>query len=146
MQTAIRAAAATFDRWTLDEDILELNLEPIAFLVALTERWDLERIDATELEYRCFLQLVRDFPDRPIAPSRDVDTFWHCHVLTLGLYLEHCQKLFGRPLLHYPFSGALGEADAARQHARFEVSSCLMSELVDRVRSTQPLNRSGVTP
>ncbi len=141
MQTAT-SAAATFDRWTLDEEILELNLEPIAFLVALTERWDVERIDATELEYRCFLQLARDFPDLPIVPSRDCDTFWHCHVLTLGLYLEHCQKVFGRPLLHYPFSGALGEADAARQRARFEESRCLMGELVDRVRSTHSLNRS----
>ena len=132
-------AAPMLDRWTLDEDILELNLEPIAFLVALTERWGVERIDATELEYRCFLQLARDFPDRPLAPSRDVDAFWHCHVLTLGLYLEHCQKVFGRPLLHWPFSGALGEADAARQRARFEESRCLISELLHRVRSTHSL-------
>ncbi len=140
MQSAT-AARPTLDRWTLDEEILELNLEPIAFLVALTERWDVERIDAVELEYRCFLQLARDFPDRSIAPSRDVDIFWHCHVLTLGLYLEHCQKLFGRPLLHYPFSGALGEADAARQRARFEDSRRLMSELLTRVRSTHLPNR-----
>lgn len=141
MQSATLAAAAPLDRWSLDDDILELNLEPIAFLVALTERWGVERIDAAELEYRCFLQLARDFPDRPLAPSRDADTFWHCHVLTLGLYLEHCQKVFGRPLLHWPFSGALGEADAARQAARFEESCCLISELVDRVRSTHSPNR-----
>jgi hypothetical protein len=141
MQTATAGAAATLDRWALDEDILELNLEPIAFLVALTERWGVERIDAVELEYRCFLQLVRDFPDRAIVPSRDCDTFWHCHVLTLGLYLEHCQKLFGRPLLHWPFSGALGEADAARQRTRFEESRCLFSELVARVQSTHSCNR-----
>jgi hypothetical protein len=136
------SAATTLDRWTLDAEIAELNLEPIAFLVALTERWRVERIDAAELEYRCFLQLARDFPDRPLAPSRDVDIFWHCHVLTLGLYLEHCQKVFGRPLLHWPFSGALGEADAARQSARFEESRCLISELVIRVRSTHSLNGS----
>ena len=141
MQTA-SSAATTLGRWTLDEEIRELNLEPIGFLVALTERWDVERIDAAELEYRCFLQLARDFPDRPLAPSRDVDIFWHCHVLTLGLYLEHCQKVFGRPLLHWPFSGAMGEADAARQRARFEESRCLISELLDRVRSTHSLNRS----
>lgn len=134
--------APSFERWTLDEDIRELNLEPIAFLVALTEDWDVERIDAAELEYRCFLQLARDFPDRPLVPSRDTDIFWHCHVLTLGLYLEHCQKVFGRPLLHWPFSGVLGEADAARQLARFEESRCLIGELVNRVRSTQPFNRS----
>lgn len=140
------STAPILDRWILDEEIRELNLEPIAFLVALTERWDVERIDAAELEYRCFLQLARDFPDRLLAPSRDVDIFWHCHVLTLGLYLEHCQKVFGRPLLHWPFSGAMGEADAARQRARFEESRCLISELVNRVRST-PLSQpiEGVT-
>jgi len=141
MKTATHTAA-TLDRWTLDAEICELNLEPIAFLVALTERWGVERIDAAELEYRCFLQLARDFPDRPLAPSQDADTFWHCHVLTLGLYLEHCQKVFGRPLLHWPFSGAMGEADAARQRARFEESRYLISELVNRVRCTQSLNRS----
>ena len=140
------SAAPTLDRWTLDQEILELNLEPIAFLVALTEHWGVERIDAAELEYRCFLQLARDFPDRPLAPSRDCDIFWHCHVLTLGLYLEHCQKVFGRPLLHWPFSGAMGEADAARQRARFEESRGLINELVNRVRSTHPLKPTeGVT-
>lgn len=140
------SAAPTLERWTLDEEILELNLEPIAFLVALTEHWDVARIDAAELEYRCFLQLARDFPDRPLAPSRDVDIFWHCHVLTLGLYLEHCQKVFGRPLLHWPFSGALGEADAARQRARFEESRELITELVNRVRTTRSLKPTeGVT-
>ena len=41
------SAATTLERWTLDEEVLELNLEPIAFLVALTERWGVERIDAT---------------------------------------------------------------------------------------------------
>ncbi len=138
---AAATSAATLDRWSLDDDIRELNLEPIAFLVALQERWGVERIDAAELEYRCFLQLARDFPDRPLAPSRDADTFWHCHVLTLGLYLEHCQKVFGRPLLHWPFSGAMGETDAARQSARFEESRCLIGELVARVQSTPSLNR-----
>lgn len=131
------SATPALERCTLDEEILELNLEPIAFLVALTERWEVERIDAAELEYRCFLQLARDFPDRPLAPSRDCDIFWHCHVLTLGLYLEHCQKVFGRPLLHWPFSGAMGEADASRQRARFAESRALISELVNRVRTTR---------
>ena len=124
-------------RCDLDPDIRDLDLEPVAFLVALTEGWTLEKLDAVELEYRCWLQLVRDHACLPIVPGRDCDAFWHAHILTLGLYLEHCQQLFGGPLLHWPFSGALGEADAAEQRARFEESRCLLSELKGRVQSTR---------
>ncbi len=124
-------------RSDLDADIRDLNLEPVAFHVALSEPWSLAKIDAVELEYRCFLQLVRDFPLQALVPTRDCDRFWHAHILILGLYLEQCQRLFGRPLLHWPFSGRLGEADAARQRARFKESRWLVSELVERVQRTR---------
>lgn len=123
-------------RCALDCDIVALNLEPISYLVALKEPWTLQKLDAVELEYRCFLQLVRDYPGEGIAPSEDCDTYWHHHILALELYLAHCQTLFGGPLLHYPFSGRMGPRDAERQWQRFMRSQRLITDLITRVQST----------
>lgn len=120
-------------RSALDSDISGLNLEPVSHLVAMEQPWSIERLDAAEAEYRCFLQSVRDVPDEPMVPSRDCDIYWHAHILILELYLKHCNDLFGRPLLHYPFSGHFGDADAKRQSARFARSQRIMADLVDRV-------------
>lgn len=130
-------------RDTLDADIRNLDLEPISFLVAFEQGWPLQKLDAIELEYRCFLQLVRDYPDDNIVPSRDCDLYWHAHILTLGLYLEHCAQLFGAPLLHYPFSGVLGEEDFARQQARFLHCRALHTGLINRVLGTHHCDTMG---
>ena len=130
-------------RDALDPDIAGLDLEPISYLVAVEQPWSLEKLDATEFEYRCFLQLVRDYPRDNIVPSRDCDIYWHAHILTLGLYLEHCRKLFGKPLLHYPFSGRLDPEDALRQQERFRRCRLLHTELMSRVLRTQSCDTTG---
>ncbi len=130
-------------RCALDQDIAALDLEPVSYLVAMEQPWSLQKLDATEFEYRCFLQLVRDYPQDNIVPSRDCDTYWHAHILALGLYLEHCQKLFGNALLHYPFSGPLGPEDAARQQRRFRRCQRLHTELMSRVLRTQHCDTTG---
>jgi len=126
-------------RRALDPDILALNLEPVSYLIACEQPWPLQKIDAVEFEYRCFLQLARDYPEEGLAPSRDCDLYWHAHILNLELYLADCRRLFGAPLLHYPFSGRLGPADAARQRARFRRHRRLLDDLMSRVPRT--LNR-----
>jgi hypothetical protein len=127
-------------RCALDNDIAGLNLEPISYLAVLNERWGLEKVDTIEFEYRCWLQCVRDFPGELLVPSFDCDLYWHCHILCLGLYLQQTTALFGRPLLHWPFSGARGEADAARQRSRFLKSRHIVGDLVGRVRRTHSTN------
>jgi hypothetical protein len=127
-------------RSALDEDIAGLHLEPVSYLAVLSERWGLDKVDAIELEYRCLLQCVRDFPEQLLAPSLDCDLYWHCHILCLDLYLRQTTGLFGRPLLHWPFSGARGEADAARQRARFLKSRRIVGDLIERVRRARQTN------
>lgn len=142
-----RFGQAAFDpstRCALDQDILELDLEPISYLVALDQpSWPLAKLDATEFAYRCFLQLVRDHPGENIAPSRDCDLYWHNHILALELYLRHCEALFGGPLLHYPFSGTLSPEDEARQRARLQRCLRLHRELMSRVLSTHNPDTTG---
>ena len=130
-------------RCALDPDIAALDLEPISYLVAMEQPWPLEKLDTTEFEYRCFWQLVRDYPEDNIVPSRDCDIYWHAHILTLGLYLEHCRTVFGQPLLHYPFSGQLGPEDAARQQERFRRCRQLFTDLMSRVLRTQHCDPTG---
>jgi hypothetical protein len=143
LSTSSQPGCDPSDRHALDPDIAALNLEPISYLIALEQPWSLEKLDAIELEYRCFLQLVRDRPDENIVPSRDCDIYWHAHILALGLYLEHCQQLFGAPLLHYPFSGQLGPEDAALQQARFRRCRRLHIDLMTRVLRTQTCDTTG---
>ena len=74
------------------------------------ERWSLERADAVEREYRRFLLLMKTYPDEQTAPSVDVDTFWHYHILDTMKYAADTQKVFGYFLHHYPYLG-MGDED-----------------------------------
>lgn len=80
--------------------------------------WDEARASAVELEYRRFLYLMKKFPEDELAPSMDVDKFWHYHILDTAKYARDCDELFGYFLHHYPYLG-LGEGaeDSARQEA-----------------------------
>jgi hypothetical protein len=122
---------ASHERSELDADIAGINLEPVTYLV-VREGWTLEKADTIELEYRCWLQCIRDYPDEVIVPTRDCDLYWHQHILALPLYLEHCDQLFGRTLMHWPFS-AMDEEDAALHQQRFRRSLNLVKGLIQRV-------------
>jgi hypothetical protein len=53
-----------------------------------------------EQRYRRFLALCIKHPDRPIAPSKDIDMMWHLHMLNPRAYYEDCQQMFGDILDH----------------------------------------------
>lgn len=113
----------------LDPDIAALELSPIAYKVAIDEKWSLARINYAELRYRCFLQAIRNNPNRVIAPSKDIDTFWHHHILDTRKYMGDCEKLFGRYIHHFPYSGIRGERDAVAQQDRFVASMLIIENI-----------------
>src|SRR5581483_9524182 len=45
---------------------------------------------------------------------RDIDTFWHGHILDTMKYAEDCQNVFGFFLHHFPYFGLRGEEDATK--------------------------------
>lgn len=102
----------------IDDDIAALDLDPIAYKLHLDEGWDLSRIDGSIGDYRVFLQALRNAGGQ-LVPTRLIDTVWHHHILDTEKYIEDCQRLFGRYVHHYPYSGLFGEEDAARQRDRF---------------------------
>jgi hypothetical protein len=92
--------------------IANLDLDPIKTKlthVGSGEGWPLERVEAAETEYRRFLYLLKAFPRVEMAPLKDVDTFWHYHILDTMKYARDCVQIFGYFQHHYPYLGMEGE-------------------------------------
>lgn len=93
-----------------------LDLDPIK--LKLTDReegqgWSREYADRMELAYKRFLTLLVKYPEETIAPTKDVDKFWHAHILDTLKYAADCESVFGYFLHHFPYFGMRGEQDAA---------------------------------
>jgi hypothetical protein len=77
------------------------------------EGWTREFAERMELEYKRFLTLRAKYPQEPLAPGKDVDRFWHAHILDTQKYVEDCERVFGHYLHHFPYFGMRGAEDAA---------------------------------
>jgi hypothetical protein len=96
--------------------IQALDLDPIKVKLMDPEEgqgWSREYVDQMAIEYKRFLTLSVKYPQETIAPSKNVDKFWHGHILDTMKYAEDCQNVFGYFLHHFPYFGMRGEADAA---------------------------------
>ena len=103
---------ASFNEFTSN-----LDLEPIKF--SLTQRedgpnWSLNKAETLEVWYRRFLYLSSIYNDKVLVPSKDIDMFWHTHILDTQKYMLDCENLFGRYIHHFPYFGMRGEKD--RRH------------------------------
>jgi hypothetical protein len=93
-----------------------LDLDPIKLKLMDPEEgqgWSREYVERMALAYKRFLALLVRFPDQTLAPSKDVDKFWHGHILDTAKYAEDCERVFGYFLHHFPYFGMRGEQDAA---------------------------------
>jgi len=93
-----------------------LDLDPIKCKLMDPEEgqdWTRQQVDRLEVDYRRFLTLVVRYPETAIAPSKDVDKFWHGHILDTVKYAEDCTRVFGYFLHHFPYFGMRGQEDAA---------------------------------
>jgi hypothetical protein len=93
--------------------IESLDLEPIKMKLMHDsgKGWDAKQAEATEMDYRRFLYLMKKYPDEQLAPLEHVDIFWHYHILDTQKYAADCNLLFGYFLHHFPYSGMRGEED-----------------------------------
>jgi hypothetical protein len=90
---------------------LDLNPIKTKLMHQSGERWTVLRTEAVETEYRRFLYLAKMFPQYHQAPTEDVDTFWHYHILDTMKYAADCDRLFGYFLHHFPYAGMRGGDD-----------------------------------
>jgi hypothetical protein len=100
-----------------------LDLDPIKLKLMDPEEgqgWSREYVERMALAYKRFLSLMVKHPEETIAPPKDVDKFWHGHILDTLKYAEDCQSVFGYFLHHFPYFGMRGEQDAAELRAASE--------------------------
>ncbi len=82
-----------------------------------------------ELLYRRYLCMLRLFPAGSIVPTKDIDLFWHQHILDTRAYAEDCQRTFGYFVHHFPYFGMRGDDDAQDLRDSFEETKALYAGL-----------------
>ena len=86
-----------------------LDFDPIIKKMVREEGW--ARADAEDCAglYRNFLLLKLKYGKQyKIPPTREIDIFWHHHILDTRQYIKDCQAIFGEYLHHYPYAGIDG--------------------------------------
>lgn len=87
--------------------------------------WTLDHAMRISAEYKKYLTLCLENPEAAVVPARDIDDFWHLHILDTRKYAEDCDKIFGSFLHHFPYFGMRGEEDA-RNLQKAWAESCNM--------------------
>jgi hypothetical protein len=110
--------------------IQALNLESVKTRLMdpeLGKGWTRDYADAIEHAYKTFLSMVVKHQDdaEEIMLSKDVDEFWHTHILQTMKYADDCQAVFGTFLHHAPHVGKLTNADHEKRAAQTEKTRAL---------------------
>ena len=83
----------------------------------LGEGWTREYADSIEQAYKTYLTMLVKYQDHAetIMLAKDVDEFWHTHILQTLKYSDDCQRVFGAYLHHNPHVGPRTEAVLAER-------------------------------
>jgi hypothetical protein len=90
--------------------------------------WTKEQCELGELAYKRFLHLNRVAGRRSIVPTKEIDIFWHFHILDTRRYHQDSERLFGRYFHHFPYFGMRGGDDAAALERAFRATEQLWRE------------------
>ena len=105
--------------------IRALDLESVKIRLMdpeLGEGWTREYAEGIEQGYRTYLTMLAKYQDHAedILLSKDVDEFWHTHILQTIKYTEDCEAVFGKYLHHAPHIGEVTSADKGKRIALAE--------------------------
>ena len=67
--------------------------------------WSRKKLDYVERQCKNWLYIRRKYETEMLPPSRDIDEFWHAHILDSVAYHRHMNKIFGHYLHHHPYIG-----------------------------------------
>lgn len=70
--------------------------------------------------YKNFLILSRKYPGEIFVPSKEIDEFWHNHILATRQYHQDCEAIFGYYYHHDPMDLQNNEAGRQELVALFE--------------------------
>jgi hypothetical protein len=93
----------------------------------LGEGWTREYADSVEAAYKTFLSMVVKNQEHAedIMLSKDVDEFWHTHILQTMKYADDCEAVFGQFLHHSPHIGEVTQADHEKRATLAEKTRAL---------------------
>lgn len=119
-----------------------LDLESVKLRVMdaeLGEGWTRKYADSIEAAYKNYLTMLVKHPDdaEDILLSKDVDEFWHTHILQTRKYTEDCQRVFGNFLHHEPHVGEVTTADLERRTAQAEKTRQLYEQEFGGARQSE---------
>jgi hypothetical protein len=103
---------------TLDLDSVKVRImDP-----HLGEGWTREYAESIEHAYKNYLTMLIKYPEdaEDILLSKDVDEFWHTHILQTLKYTNDCDTVFGTYLHHAPHIGEITREDEERRVAQAE--------------------------
>ena len=119
--------------------IRALDLESVKLRLMddeLGEGWSREYADSIETAYRTYLTMLVKYQDHAedIMLAKDVDEFWHTHILQTMKYSDDCEKVFGTYLHHNPHVGPRTAEDLQKRAALAEKTQRLYAQEFGRVQ------------
>lgn len=85
-------------------------------------KWQIDDAQRCCELYKKFLWLQKKYPDQTLVPTRDIDEFWHNHILHTKQYFTDCKQIFGHYLHHAP---ALPEDNHAELITKYNQTKAL---------------------
>ena len=74
-----------------------------------TKDWTAHQIKQTVHRYEKYFALMVKHPGEPFAPTRDIDAFWHLHMLSPAAYYRDCMNGCGQIIDH---DGGFGHCES----------------------------------
>lgn len=124
-----------------------LDLSPIAYQLMQSKsgpQWTQPQTVQAITHYIAFLGLIDRYRHFQLAPTHEIDTVWHQHILDTSKYAADCQLLFGRFVHHFPYFGTRNQEDQRRlyqasvrtqvllcQHFGIDLSSGRIKQICD---------------
>ncbi|ODN43528.1 glycine-rich domain-containing protein [Piscirickettsia litoralis] len=65
-------------------------------------QWQWQTVKTCEMLYKRYLWLRVRFPETALVPTKEIDEFWHNHILHTKRYMEDCHALVGGYIHHRP--------------------------------------------
>ena len=97
----------------ISHEIASVDLEMVKMKIADLDEgmgWNKDKCDSVEVLYKRFLHLCKKH-GKGIVPTKEIDQFWHYHILDTRAYCEFCDEVFGGYFHHYPYFGMRGADD-----------------------------------
>lgn len=93
--------------YALSEDEYEAALEELrefdlSRVNRRLENQGVDDVEELERQFRRFVKYKMDNPDETVAPTPELDRYWHAFILDTKLYHDFCDRIFGAYLHHEP--------------------------------------------